>query len=141
MRLTTLALAALITACARPSHTGPDAPREAPSALDARPLAEVLAVELATMESSPPGLSIRVRATAPTPGYTGLTLRPVNYIQAPPDGIYDFTAVGRPPAGMVAQVLSPVQFTYTWPAYPSDLKGVRVHAGSGAVTALLPAGR
>ena len=141
MRVISLTLAVLLSACAQAPGQGPGGPPPSPSTSEARPLTEVAAVQLAVMESNPPGLSVRVRGTAPTPGYANLTLRPFNYIQAPPDGIYDFTAVGQAPGGMVAQVLSPVEFTYTWRAYPSGLKGVRIHAGAGQVTTMLPASR
>lgn len=60
-------------------------------------------------------LVMTVEAVTTTPGWSDLALEPVHYVQAPPDGIYDWTLQGTPPAGMVAQVLSPVTLTVTWP--------------------------
>ena len=40
----------------------------------------------------PRSLTIFVEALAPTPGYTDFTIKPVTYIQRPPDGIYDVTS-------------------------------------------------
>lgn len=99
-----------------------------------RELAEVRGVELRVLQSSPPRLSIIVRGVAPTPGYTKLRLRPFQYIQAPPDGVYDYSLVGTPPTGIVPAVTAPVRLTETLP-YSSNLKGVRVHAQSSSVTA------
>jgi hypothetical protein len=101
------------------------------------PLAEIRSVRVvASLE--PLNLQIDVDAMAPTPGFTALTLRPVTYIQRPPDGIYDVTAVGRPPVAIVPAVLDPVRFTYRWTGFPEDLRGVRVHASGNAVEAMLP---
>ena len=130
MRLVAFAAVLSLSACA----TDP-APK---GSGEARPLAEINSVRLvATME--PRNLVIEVDALAPTPGYSGLTIRPVNYIQAPRDGIYDVTALGVPPDGIVAQHLDRVHFTYRWTGFPGDLRGVRVHSNGNAIEAMLPA--
>lgn len=103
-----------------------------------RELAEVRSVELRILQSSPPRLSITVRGVAPTPGYTHLRLRPFQYIQAPPDGIYDYGLVGTPPTGVVPAVTAPVRLTETLP-FSSNLKGVRIHAQDSSVTAMIAA--
>src|SRR4051812_13772632 len=90
MRTLIIAIAALITSCAA-------APAAAPSP-DLRPLTQIINVRIAQADDL---IDIYVDAIAPTPGYSELTLRPVNYIQRPPDGMYDFTAVGKPPSGIV----------------------------------------
>ena len=103
---------------------------------EAKELAQINAVRLAaTME--PRTLTIFVEALAPTPGYTDLTLKPVTYVQRPPDGIYDVTALGTPPDGIAAQHLDRVEFRYRWTGFPADLRGVRVHANGNSIEARL----
>ena len=129
MRLMMLiGLAATLTACASD-----------PPAADAKgavkPLYQVDAVSVAMSGTT---AIVSVKAMAPTPGYTGLTLRPVQYIQAPPDGVYDFTAVGTAPTGVVPFHTQPVEFTYRWRQVGGNVRGVRVHAGESTVEARLP---
>ena len=129
MRLIALAAAALaLNACA-PAWTYP-----APAAADLKPLTEVKEVAAAQVDDY---MVITVDAVAPTPGYTDLSLRPVQYIQKPPDGMYDFTAVGKPPGGIVPFHTQPVRFKYRWRGVAADVKGVRVHAGDSVVEARL----
>jgi hypothetical protein len=131
MRLVLLiGMAAALTACA----SGPP-PAQAAGAQ--KPLTQVDAVDVRVEGTT---AVVSVKAIAPTPGYTSLTLRPVQYIQAPPDGIYDFTAVGTAPSGIVPFHTVPVQFSYRWSHVGSNVKGVRVHAGDSAVMARI-AGR
>jgi hypothetical protein len=129
MRLLAFAAAFSLAACAlAPAPRGSG---------EARPLAQINAVRLvATME--PRNLLIEVDALAPTPGYTDFTIKPVTYIQAPRDGIYDVTALGVPPDGIAAQHLDRVEFRYRWTGFPGDLRGVRVHANGNAIEAMLP---
>jgi hypothetical protein len=128
MRPIALAAALAVSACA-PAWTYP-----APPVGELKPLTEVKAVAAAQADDY---MVITVDAVAPTPGYTDLSLRPVNYIQRPPDGIYDFTAVGKPPGGIVAQHTEPVHFRYRWHGVGADVKGVRVHAGDSVIEAKL----
>lgn len=128
MRPIVFAAAALLSACA-PAWTNPPPPDSA-----LRPLVEVKEVSAAQTDDY---MVITVDAVAPTPGFTDLSLRPVQYIQKPPDGMYDFTAVGKPPDGIVPQHTQPVQFKYRWHGVGADVKGVRVHAGDSAVEAKL----
>lgn len=81
-------------------------------------------------------LTMLVQATAATPGWEDLTLEPVVYVQAPPDGIYDATLYGTPPEGMVAQVLTPVEVPWSRPvdALP---KALRIHAQQSCLVVLL----
>lgn len=133
-----LAFAALsvtvLAACQAPTQAAEPARGRPPGSAE-RQLAEITSVTVA--KTSPNSITVTVKAMAPTPGYSHFRLKPVTYIQAPPDGIYDLTAVGVPPGGIVAQVLSPVSFTYAWQTYPGELKGVRVHALSNSATAKL----
>lgn len=81
-------------------------------------------------------LVMTVEAVTTTPGWSDLALEPVVYIQAPPDGIYDWTLYGTPPSGMVAQVLSPVTLTVTWPLTGLP-KAAKLHAEMGCLVVLL----
>jgi hypothetical protein len=129
MRLMMLVgLAAALSACASDPPAG-----QARGAV--KPLYQVDTVQV-RMEGTT--AVIDVKATAPTPGYTGLTLRPVQYIQAPSDGVYDFTAVGTAPTGVAPFHTQPVAFTYRWRHVGANVRGVRVHAGESAVEARLP---
>src|SRR3954469_3282818 len=104
MRPAPFAAALCLAACAS------QAPQAAPNR-EMKPLAQVDAVQVRMMGRT---AVIRVSGMAPTPGYRGWTLRQVQYIQAPPDGVYDFTAVGVAPGGIVPFHTQPVQFTYRW---------------------------
>jgi hypothetical protein len=59
------------------------------------------------------------------------------YVQAPPDGIYDFDFVARPPTGMAIQVILPIFAGINVEHFPADLRGVRVHASNNAVEKLV----
>lgn len=135
---TLAALTVLVLAgCQTPAPGAPTATAE-PAA--ERPLANVTSVELTIAPAQPRGSSkliIRVAGVAPSAGWSNIRLRPVNYIQAPPDGVYDFTLVGAPPEGMAAQVLTPVTAEYDWGGFPIGLRGVRVHGRDSSVTRLL----
>lgn len=98
---------------------------------------EVTEVHLAVLESFPPQLRITAAGTVPTGGWSNPALQPHIHIQPPPDGIYDFDFVADPPTGPAPQVISPIQATYTWEAFPEGVKGVRIHASQNAKTALL----
>jgi hypothetical protein len=98
---------------------------------------EVTEIHLAVLESFPPKLRISATGTVPTGGWSNPALQPYIHIQPPPDGIHDFDFVADPPTGPAPQVISPIQATYTWEAFPEGVKGVRVHASQNAVTALL----
>jgi len=81
-------------------------------------------------------LMMTITAVATTPGWSDLALEPVVYVQAPPDGIYDWTLYGTPPAGMVAQVLTPLSLTVTWSQ--RDLpNAIRILARSNCLVVLL----
>ncbi len=127
-RLMLIGLTAALGACASDPP-----PAQAEGAV--KPLYQVDAVDIRMQGTT---AIVSVKAMAPTPGYTNLTLRPVQYIQAPPDGVYDFTAVGKAPTGIVPFHTQPVEFTYRWTNVAPNVKGIRVHAGESAVTARLP---
>jgi hypothetical protein len=98
---------------------------------------EVAEIELAVLESFPPKLRITASGTVPTGGWSNPKLDPYIYIQAPPDGIYDFNFVADPPEGVATQVISPIEATFIMENLTSDVKGVRIHASQNSKTALL----
>lgn len=98
---------------------------------------EVAEIELAILESFPPKLRITASGTVPTSGWSNPKLDPYIYIQAPPDGIYDFNFVADPPEGVATQVISPIEAAFIMENLTSDVKGVRVHASQNSKTALL----
>jgi hypothetical protein len=97
----------------------------------------VTQVSLSVLESFPPQLQITASGTVPTAGWTNPQLLPRTYIQAPLDGIYDFDFVADSPEGVVAQVVTSISANYLWQSFPSELKGVRIHAATNEQVALL----
>jgi len=83
------------------------------------------------------GLRICAVGTVPTAGWTKPTLRPLVYVHAPTDGIYDFDFEATPPSGIVIQRLSIVRAFKVWPNAPKGVKGVRIHGANNAVVAML----
>lgn len=98
---------------------------------------EVAEIALAVLESFPPKLSITASGTVPTGGWSNPKLDPYIYIQAPPDGIYDFDFVADPPEGAATQVISPIEAVYIRGNLTPDVKGVRIHASQNSKTAML----
>lgn len=98
---------------------------------------EVISVDLKIWKSNPSILDINCKGTVPTSGWSNGQLSPYIYIQPPQDGIYDFDFIAEPPKGPALQVISRINANYQWQSFPSDLKGVRVHARNNAVEALL----
>lgn len=98
---------------------------------------EVTEIALAVLESFPPKLRITTSGTVPTGGWSNPKLDPYIYIQAPPDGIYDFDFVADPPEGVATQVISPIEAIYIRENLTPDVKGVRIHASQNSKTAML----
>jgi tetratricopeptide (TPR) repeat protein len=100
----------------------------------------------------PPHLIVTARGTVPTEGWRNAELLPYVYIEPPADGIQDFCFVAEPPTEFVAQVLTPIEATYTIDPLsargvgislqgvgtsPLWVRGVRVHASSNAKEAFV----
>lgn len=98
---------------------------------------EVTEVRLAVLESFPPKLRIRTSGTVPSGGWNRPQLIPYVYIQAPPDGIYDFDFVAEPPDAPAIAAVSPIEVSYVWDAFPEGCKGVRIHASTNSIEQLL----
>jgi hypothetical protein len=85
-------------------------------------LTSVESVSVAINKSDPPTVSIKVSATAPTPGFTELQLTP--RIGDPKDKIFSFDAKGRPPQDMTIQVITPVDISAEFSDAPIESLGV-----------------
>ncbi len=87
---------------------------------------EITELHVGILESFPPKLDITVRGTVTTAGWTDPQLKPFTYVQAPPDGVYDFDFVATPPKGVAAQVMTPIRLKVVLPG--AGVNGIRVHA-------------
>jgi hypothetical protein len=96
-------------------------------------------VHLHLMKSNPPSLVVSAIGAAPSSGWTDVELGAWIYITPPADGIQDFDLLGRAPSGVSLPVLTPVAVSTVYPAVPKWLKGVRIHASSNKMEALLSA--
>ncbi len=97
---------------------------------------KVTEIELTYLKTFPPArLQVTVFGTVPSPGWTRPRLVPYTYVQAPPDGIYDFDFVATPPADIVAKVITPIRVRIQLPA--EGVNGIRVHASLNTKEALL----
>lgn len=98
---------------------------------------EVTEVKLAVLESFPPKLRIQASGTVTSGGWSRPQLIPYVYIQAPPDGIYDFDFVAESPEGVTTAAVSPIEVSHVWDAFPESLRGVRIHASTNSIEELL----
>ncbi len=97
----------------------------------------VLNVDLSIYKTFPPTLRIDAVGLVPTGGWKNGQLIPYVYVQFPPDGIWDFEFVADAPDGPATDVISVITADYLWHAYPTELKGVRVHAVTNSKEALI----
>ncbi len=67
-------------------------------------------------------------------GWTNATLKPVNYIIAPPDGIYDYRFLAQAPEGMATMALSPIETSPITIDHADGKKGVRINAEQNSLT-------
>jgi hypothetical protein len=93
---------------------------------------EVTDVRLSVLKSFPPQLQIAASGTVSTSGWSNPQLVPFNYVQAPPDGIYDFEFVATPPQDVTAQVITAIAANYIWKTFPQELVGVRIHSSTNS---------
>jgi hypothetical protein len=86
----------------------------------------------------PHTVRICARGLVNSGGWTNPQLIPVVYVQAPPNGIWDFTFTATPPSGPAIQPINvPIKAHRIWSLYPANLHGVRVRGVNGSVVALL----
>ena len=85
-------------------------------------LTSVESVSVAINKADPPTVTIKVGATAPTPGFTELQL--TSRIGDPKDKIFSFDAKGRPPQDMTIQVVTPVEIGAEFSDAPIESLGI-----------------
>jgi len=98
---------------------------------------DVKDVKLSILKTSPPKLSIVAQGSVPSGGWSDPHLIPYLYIQAPPDGIYDFDFVATPPDGLATQAFEEIEVNHILESIADGLKGVRIHASQNAIVSLL----
>lgn len=111
-----------------------DAPESTPSTASPEPVDLLFSVETVSGRLQEPEALISVRGTANSGGWSSPTLKAVQYIQAPPDGIYDFSLVAQKPSGMATMVMTPIEVKDFQLTAGSDMKGVRVLAQENSIT-------
>jgi hypothetical protein len=97
---------------------------------------EVTTIDTVIKESFPPQVQSTVYGTVPSTGWLQPYLAPYTYVQAPPDGIYEFDFVAFPPQGGTAKVITPIRATLVW---PQGALGIRVYASTNVQESLLDA--
>jgi hypothetical protein len=97
---------------------------------------QVDSVVVQVLKSSPPQILVEASGQTNTSGWKHFELQPYVYIQPPRDGIWDMDFAGQAPTGIVLPVLRPAHASVTLPL-PDWCKGVRVHAASNAMEAIL----
>lgn len=100
-------------------------------------LLEVDCIDLALRTGAFPYLGLSVSGSANSDGWREPKLVPWRYLEAPEDGIYAFDFVASPPTGNAESRLYPLATHYEWSDFPSDLRGVRVHATNNQMQAML----
>jgi hypothetical protein len=111
-----------------------DGPFPLESASKGELISSVDAVDARWVSMNKVSIIINADGTTTTNGWKNPRLQPVVYVQAPPDGIWDFNFVADPP-GAANDVMTPVKAMYQWENPPGDVKGVRVVAKTNKQTA------
>jgi hypothetical protein len=98
---------------------------------------QVDSVTITYIKKNPPEYRIDATGKTTTSGWSNGSLSAVEYVQAPPDGVYDYQFVGEPPSGISTQVLTPISTSKALEKMPKGFRGVRVHAVTNAKEAFL----
>jgi hypothetical protein len=96
---------------------------------------EITDLHVGILESFPPQLDITVRGTVTSTGWTNPQLQPYTYVQAPPDGVYDFDFVATPPKDVATQVITSIRVRVVLPG--AGINGIRVHAAQNSKEVIL----
>ncbi len=106
---------------------------------DASLVYQVDNVDLFILKTQPPSLHITAFGETRSSGWTSPQLAPRLPLVPPADGIWDFDFIAMPPASgtIVTPALAPITADVLWPSMPPDARGVRVHAATNSVEALL----
>lgn len=102
-----------------------------------RRVLQVVAADLASLKGNAEQLTLTAVGTVPSLGWSDARLVPHVYVQAPPDGIWGFDFVARPPSGPAAAAISKVSACLTLPASKA-LAGIRIHAADSAFVLRVP---
>jgi hypothetical protein len=94
----------------------------------------IMAIETVREEGVSPQVQSTVYGTVPSTGWVQPRLAPYTYVQAPPDGLYEFDFVAFPPQGGAAKVMTPIRATVMW---PQGARGIRVYASTNAQESVL----
>jgi ABC-type Fe3+-hydroxamate transport system substrate-binding protein len=92
-------------------------------------------VQIAILKKTPAGIVITAKGTTRTAGWDNPELRPLQTF-APEQGIRSFTfvATGPRPDELVAQVITPIEATYTLDPLPGDVKQIKVMSETDEMT-------
>jgi len=98
---------------------------------------EVVRVAVSYLKSNPPQLKIDADGKTNTAGWSNAALIEHIYITPPADGMYEYDFVATPPAGIAAQVVTPISAHTVRHSIPKGMKGVRVIASKNKKEAKL----
>lgn len=124
--LSSLAFALFFAGCATTSH---DPPRPDPVKI-----LEVTSAEIVVLKTRPRQLVVKATGKTSSAGWTHLRLVPTGRSR---DGVHEFSFIGEPPVGTVAQVLTPVTGTYMVPVENTDLRVAQIVSKSNRVNGIL----
>lgn len=85
-------------------------------------------IRIEPVATSPGALKVIVTGNTSSAGWTKAELVQYTYVQAPPDGMYDFDFFAVAPKGPSAAVITPIQTEFVFSQVPAGFQGVRVHA-------------
>jgi hypothetical protein len=103
-----------------------------------RTVYQVDSVELTLINTKPPQVNISASGSANTTGWADAELIPFVYVQAPPNGVYDFTLVAYPPVGPAGQMITPLPEPASLTEFvPLGFRGVTIHAESNTKQAFI----
>ncbi|MEO7340573.1 MAG: hypothetical protein ABI073_06825 [Luteolibacter sp.] len=94
-------------------------------------------IQLAILKTNPLTLRIIATGLVTSSGWGEPQLSRYVYIAPPVDGIYDFDFLANRPGGTVLQPILPITAAFQWQPFPTELKGVRIHASAGSLEAML----
>ena len=95
---------------------------------------EITAIETVRDAGVSPQVHSTVYGTVASAGWVQPRLAPYTYVQAPPDGIYEFDFVAFPPQGAAAKMMTPIRATVVW---PPGARGIRVYASTNVQESML----
>lgn len=97
-------------------------------------------VKYSIQKSMPPNLVVTAVGVVPTAGYKDVQLSRAVYVQAPADGIQDYSLTAVQPQGSAAAVLTKVEASDTWTDYQKDapwIKGARIRGVDNGVKVIM----